>query len=163
MPDPAKPYALKSDASDYAVSAVLEQEGRPLGFLRKKMSPAEIRNATYDQELLALNRALEKWRRLLLTADVTAFTDQRAIQYLLKLNADKPIRGRIASWLIFLSDFQNLKIAFQPGSGNIVADALSRCPIYELAMNENGDQEPQDKTGSEPMKINVSRDLLVPL
>ena len=91
MPDPAKPYVLKSGISDYVVGAVLEQEGRPLGFLSKKVSPAEMGYATYDQELLAPIRALEKWRRLILTGDVTAFTYQRALQYLLKLKADKPI------------------------------------------------------------------------
>ena len=98
MPDPAKPYERKSDALGYAVEAVLERQGRPLGFLSKKMSPAEMRYAAYDQELLALIRALEKWRRLLITADVTTLTDQRGLQYLLKLNAEKPIRGRVARW-----------------------------------------------------------------
>ena len=93
VPDPAKPYVLKSDASGYAVGAVREQEGRPLGFLSKKMSPAEMRYATCDQELLALIRALEKRRGLLLAEDVTAYTDYWVLQYLLKLKADKPIRG----------------------------------------------------------------------
>lgn len=88
---------------------MLEPEGRPLGFLSKKRSPAETRYATYDQERLPLIRALEKCRRLLLTADVTAFTDRRALQRLLKL-ADKSIRRRVARWLIFFSDFQNLKV-----------------------------------------------------
>ena len=86
------------------MAAVLEQEGRPLGFLSKKMSPAEMRYGTYGQELLAPIRALENWRRLLLTADVTAITDHRAVQYSPKLKADKPIRGKLARWLIFLSD-----------------------------------------------------------
>ena len=44
VPDPAKPYVLNSDASAYAMGAVLEQEGRPLGFSSKKMSPAEMRD-----------------------------------------------------------------------------------------------------------------------
>ena len=81
VPDPTKPHVLKADASAYAVGALLEQEGRPVGFLSKKMSPAEMRCATCDQKLLALIRALEKWRRLLLTADVTAQTDHRALQW----------------------------------------------------------------------------------
>lgn len=42
VPDPATPYVLKSDASGYAVGAVLEQDARPMGFLSKKMIPAEI-------------------------------------------------------------------------------------------------------------------------
>lgn len=115
MPDPAKRYALESGASGYAVGAASKQEGRPLGFLSKKTSPADMRYATYDQELLALIRALGKCRKLLLIADGTSFR---------KLKADKPIRGRAARWLIFPSDFLNLEVVCQPGTGNVVADAL---------------------------------------
>lgn len=83
------------------------------------MSPAEMRNATYDEELLALIRALDKYRRLLPTADVTAFAHHRALQCLLKLKADKPARGQVARWLLFPSDFQNLKIVYQRGAGGM--------------------------------------------
>lgn len=60
VPAPAKPCALNSDALGYAVGAVLEQEGRPLGFLSKQMNLAEMGSATYDQDLLALIHAVEK-------------------------------------------------------------------------------------------------------
>ena len=65
VPDNTKPYVLRTDASGYAIGAVLEQDGKPVGFMSKKMSDAEQRYATYDQELLALVRALEKWKPLL--------------------------------------------------------------------------------------------------
>ena len=131
------------------MGAMLEQEGIPLGFLSKKMSPAEMRYATYDQELFI--RALEKWRRLLLTADVTAFTDHRALQYLLKLKADKPIRGRVARWLIFPSDFQNLKIVYQPGAGNVVTDF--RCPLHKGAPEKNTTKGQAGELGSQQLEL----------
>ena len=53
---------LRTDASDCAIGAVLEQANRPVGFLSKKLAPAETRYATYDKKLLAMVRALEKWR-----------------------------------------------------------------------------------------------------
>ena len=131
VPDPSKPYVLRTDASGYALGAVLEQEGKPLGFLSQKMKPVEMRYSTYDQELLALITALLKWRTLLMVAKVTAYTDHRALQYLNQAKAEKPVRGRVARWLDFLADFQNLTIAYQPGANNVVADALSRCPLHE--------------------------------
>lgn len=130
MPDPSKPYVLKTDASAYAVGGVLEQEGKPLGFMSIKMSDVERRYAVYDQELLALIRALEKWRTLLLTADVTAYTDHRGLEYLLEIKSNKQVKPRIARWLEFLADFQKLKIVYKPGASNVVADALSRNPFY---------------------------------
>lgn len=163
MPDPAKPFVLKTDASGYAVGAVLEQEGKPLGFLSKKMSPAEVRYATYDQELLALIRALEKWRQLLLTADVTVYTDHRALQYLLTLKGSKPIRGRIARWMLFLSDFQKLKIVYQPGAGNVVADALSRNPLFENPDLNLTNLKSEEPSLNQKLEVEVSKDILCTL
>ena len=148
IPDTNKPYVLKTDASGYAVGAVLEQDGKPLGFLSKKMSPAEQRYSTYDQELLALIRALEKWRRLLLTADVTVYTDHRALQYLQQVKGDKYVRGRIARWLIFLADFQNLKIKYYAGSSNVAADGLSRHPAHQQERKELLDEREINTTAA---------------
>ena len=131
VPDPSKPFTLRTDASGFAIGAVLEQEGKPIGYLSKKLTPTEMRYAVYDQEFLAVIAALTKWRTLLLPADVTVYTDHRALQYLLKLKADKPVKGRVARWLDFLADFQNLRVRYQPGASNVVADALSRCPLFQ--------------------------------
>ena len=143
IPDPRKPFVLRTDASGYAVGAVLEQEGHPVGYLSKAMSPAEQRYATYDQELLAVVKALTKWRSLLLVADVTVITDHRALQYLLKPTSSGLHKGRIARWLDFLADFQNLKIEYAPGKTNLVADALSRHPRF---MERSSTRETEGKT-----------------
>ncbi|CDJ47111.1 Os07g0510800 protein, related [Eimeria brunetti] len=119
------------DASGYAVGGVLEQDGKPLGFMSMKMSPAEQRYSVYDQELLALIRALEKWRQLLLVATVTAYTDHSALQYITTMKTTTPIRPRVARWLEFVMDFQDLKVEYRPGANNVVANALSRCPYYQ--------------------------------
>ena len=94
------------------------------------MTEAPTRYPIYDQKMLALISALIKWRRLLMPAEVPAYTDHRALQYLFKLKADKPVRAREARWWDFLADFQGLKVEYKPGAHNIVADALSRCPYY---------------------------------
>ncbi|KAL8440068.1 hypothetical protein Efla_004052 [Eimeria flavescens] len=43
IPERAKPYVLKSDASAFAIGAVLEQDEKPLCFLSKKMSETDHR------------------------------------------------------------------------------------------------------------------------
>ena len=143
LPDLTKPFILRTDASGHAIGAVLEQDGNPIGFLSQKLTDTEMRYSTYEQELLAVIRALERWRHLLMTAETTIYTDHQALQYLMQLKADKPIRGKIARWLSFLDLFQNLTISYQPGATNLVADALSRCPLHTVTS-----ATPEDSPGN---------------
>ena len=62
LPDPKKPYVVLTDASGFATGALLEQDDKPLGFLNNRLTDAEARCPTYDQELLAVIRALQRWR-----------------------------------------------------------------------------------------------------
>ena len=66
----------------------------------------------------------------MLPADITAYTDHRGLEYLLRVKGNKQVKPRIARWLEFLADFQNLKIKYKTGASNVVADALSRSPYF---------------------------------
>ena len=99
VPDTSKPFQLYTDASGYAIGGVLEQAGQPIGFLSQAMTPVQQKYSIYDQELLALVTALDKWSHLLRVAKVTAFTDHQALTHLRKLQTSKPLRGRTARWL----------------------------------------------------------------
>ncbi|CDJ54046.1 OSJNBa0042D13.18 protein, related [Eimeria brunetti] len=125
VPDSTRPYTLYADASGYAIGTVLEQDGKPVGFLSQVMSPAQQRYSIYDQ-LLALVTALDKWRYLLRGAKVAAYTDHQPVTYLQRINTQKPLRGRTARWLDFLAEFPDLTITYLQGTRNRVADALSR-------------------------------------
>lgn len=52
--DDSKPYVLICDPSGFGCGAVLMQDNRPVAFWSYKMSPAETRHHTGDQELLAV-------------------------------------------------------------------------------------------------------------
>ncbi|KAL8441753.1 hypothetical protein Emed_007504 [Eimeria media] len=132
LPNPDLPYVVWTDASGYALGAVLLQEGRPLAFLSKKMNAAQLKYSTYQQELLALITALHKWQHLLRPAEVTAYTDHRSLQHLLTLKASDMPKGMVARWLDFLAEFPRLTITYKPGSDNVVADALSRNPAHRV-------------------------------
>ncbi|CDJ31924.1 uncharacterized protein EMH_0010710 [Eimeria mitis] len=109
---------------------LLEQEERPVGFLSQVMTHAQQKYSIYDQELLALITALDKWQHLLRVAEVTAYTDHQALTFLQRNNSQKPLRGRTARWLDFLAKFPNLKITYLQGARNKVADAMSRHPQH---------------------------------
>ncbi|CDJ54096.1 hypothetical protein EBH_0079940 [Eimeria brunetti] len=130
VPDSTRPYTLYTDASGYAVGAVLEQDGKPVGFLSQVMSPAQQGYSIYDQELLALVTTLDKWHHLLRGTKVKAYTDHQALTYLQPMNAQKPLRRRTARWLDFLAEFPDLTITSLHGTRNRIADALSHHPQH---------------------------------
>ncbi|KAL8441914.1 hypothetical protein Emed_007451 [Eimeria media] len=130
LPDPSKPYVLWTDASVYALGAVLLQDGKPLGFLSKKMNPQQQRYSTYQQELLALLTALKKWEHLLRPGQVTAYTDHRTLQHILNPNSSAMPNRMLLRWLSYLAEFPGLVVTYKPGKENIVADALSRNPRH---------------------------------
>ncbi|CDI74846.1 OSIGBa0102B11.2 protein, related [Eimeria praecox] len=68
VPDTSKPFELYTDAPGYAIGGVLEQAGEPIGFLSQAMTPVQQKYSIYDQELLALVTALDKWSHRLRVA-----------------------------------------------------------------------------------------------
>ncbi|GAA5867358.1 hypothetical protein JCM5353_008820, partial [Sporobolomyces roseus] len=67
--DPSLPLELETDASDFALGAVLSQrqDGRlhPIAFLSRKFSPPELNYEVHDKELLAIVEACKAWRAYL--------------------------------------------------------------------------------------------------
>ncbi|KAL8448662.1 hypothetical protein Emed_003663 [Eimeria media] len=80
VPDPTKPYVPRTDAPGYAMGAIVEEDDKALGLMSKRMTDADMRCAIYDQELLALVRALEKWRPPYSYAHVTAYTARNILR-----------------------------------------------------------------------------------
>ena len=86
--DPGQPFIIETDASDFALGAILSQyqdDGllHPVAFYSRKFSSAEINYDVYDKELLAIITAFEQWRHYLDGAQhkITIFCDHRNLQY----------------------------------------------------------------------------------
>jgi hypothetical protein len=129
IPDADKQFILHTDASDFAVGAVLSQLGadgklHPLGFMSRKLANSQLRWSTYEKELYAVISALQHWvMHLMGTAEaVTAYTDHHSLQHLLKQDR---LTGRQSRWLDLLSRFR-LDMRYVEGAKNAAADALSR-------------------------------------
>jgi hypothetical protein len=69
MPNDEDKYKVETDASQYAIGAVLSQhqngKWRPIAFLSKSLNPAECNYEIYDQEMLTIMKALTEWKRYL--------------------------------------------------------------------------------------------------
>lgn len=129
-PLPHLPFLLHTDASDFAVGAALSQRTeagvRPIAFMSSKLTPAEVKYAAYEKEALALIKALAHFRPFIDGRPITVVTDHHALTYLL---TQQKLTPRQARWTARLADY-NVRITYQKGSLNVVADALSRRPDH---------------------------------
>ena len=134
--DPSKPFVLKTDASDYAVGAVLEQArergGRtvdcPVGFWSRKLTKGQRRSwSPREKETYAIVEGLKRWSGYIGLNPVVIKTDHQALEVWHREKIDVPSGpvGRRARWHELLSKFR-LKVDYIKGSTNIVADGLSR-------------------------------------
>jgi hypothetical protein len=70
LPDCMRPFRLITDASDFAMGAILEQPDllnhwHPVAYFSKSLLPAKQNYNIHDKELLAIIRALESFRHYL--------------------------------------------------------------------------------------------------
>jgi len=130
LPDVNRPFRLTTDASDFAMGAVLYQvvdgEKRINEFLSKTFSATEKRYATIEKEATAILVALEKWRHFLLGSEITIETDHKPLHWLL---TKKDCPGKLGRMALRLQEFNIKDIEYIKGEDNIVADALSRIEI----------------------------------
>lgn len=127
LPDFGKPFTIETDASGEGVGVVLSQEKRPVAYLSVAFSTKGRIKSVYERELLAIVKAVEKWKHYLTALPFVIKTDQRSLRHLLEQKSVSTIQQRWASKLLGL----NYRIEYKPGVENRVADALSRRPPTE--------------------------------
>lgn len=146
--DTSKPFLLRTDASDFAIGAVLEQftdvmgqptlsdlrnlkpgSTRPVAFLSRKLTSGQAsRWDTREKETYAVVMALEKWASYIGHNPITILTDHKSLESWWKEHIDLatgPSAPRRLRWHSKLSLFR-LEIVHVPGSSNGIPDALSR-------------------------------------
>lgn len=131
-PDFGKEFHLTTDASNYALGAVLSQDDRPIVLLSRTLQKSEEHYATNEKEMLAIIWALKSLRNYLYgSARMKIFTDHLPLTYSLN---NKNSNYKLKRWKAFLEDF-NYELCYKPGSTNVVADALSRPPNEDSPIN----------------------------
>lgn len=121
-------FILDTDASAYAVGAVISQiqEGQEkvISYASKTLSPSERNYCTTRRELLAVVIFVKKFRHYLYGKRFTIRTDHSCLQWL--MNFKEP-EGQLARWIEYLSTF-DFEIVHRKGQHHGNADALSRRP-----------------------------------
>lgn len=115
---------MKTDASDFAISAVLTQQDAPVAYFSAKLSSGERLLSVDEKETLAVVRALTHWRHYLYQ-HFTLFTDNPVVSHLM---TKSNLTRRQAQWIEVLADFNFTTVPISgPGKTN-VADPISLAP-----------------------------------
>lgn len=123
QPDFNKPFQLTTDASNFAIGAVLSQDRHPITFVSRTLTTTEQNYATNEKEILAIVWALQKLRNYLYgVSDLTIYTDHQSLIHSI---SEKNPNTKLKRWKNFIAEF-GAEVKYKPGYQNIVADALSR-------------------------------------
>jgi len=132
-PDPNKPFIIRTDASSYAIAAVLLQfydnynKEFPIYFISRCLKKAELNYSVTEKEGLAVIFALKKFRSYIAASyfNVKLYTDHKPL--LGYFNKSVPSSDRHIRWISLFNEFK-VELLYEKGKNNIFADALSRLP-----------------------------------
>ena len=122
--DPNKPAIIETDASLKGIGAVLIQDGKPVRFLSKALTPAEANYTNIERELLAILFACEKLHRYTFGRKITVHTDHKPLQAIFQ----KPVSlapPRLQRMLLRLSKY-DIQVNYVGSKNVLLADTLSR-------------------------------------
>jgi hypothetical protein len=128
-PDFSKEFILSTDASNYALGAVLGQlddKGieHPIRFWSQTLSKTEQNYGITQKEALAIVRAVTHFKVYLMGKHFTVLTDHSAAKAYLSNTDPSPQQFR---WMTLLSAY-DFTIVYRPGNTNGNADFMSRIP-----------------------------------
>jgi len=127
FPDFSKPFHLTTDASNYAIGAVLSQsddgKDRPIAYISRSLNKTEESYAVNEKEMLAIVWALDNLRSYFYgAASIKVYTDHQPLTFSL---GNRNYNAKLKRWKARIEEY-NCGLIYKPGKSNVVADALSR-------------------------------------
>ena len=131
--DPEKQAVLSVDANSKGVGAVLFQENQPVAYASKSLTACQQNYAQIEKEMLAIVFGCTKFHDYIYgLPDVDVETDHKPLESILK----KPLHQaplRLQRMIMSLQKYP-ITVHYKPGKELLVADALSRSPLPEEAV-----------------------------
>ncbi|UYV60389.1 K02A2.6-like [Cordylochernes scorpioides] len=136
------PLTLTCDASAYGISGVLchivEGEEKPITFVSRTLSSAEVKYSQTEKEALAIVFATSKLRQYLFGRKFVLKSDHKALTTVFGNKRLLPplIANRLHRWALELSNF-DFDIRYTNKDTMLCADAFSRLPLEEINSRED--------------------------
>ncbi|GBG62830.1 hypothetical protein CBR_g32412 [Chara braunii] len=128
--DPSLPFVAMTDASQYGIGAVLQQDDgngyRPVEFISARMPSEKVATSTYERELYALRQALDHWKHYLLGRHFKVYSDHETLRW---LKTQAKMTPKLTRWAAEIDQY-DFELKPVKGKYNVVADALSRRADY---------------------------------
>jgi hypothetical protein len=126
--DVRKPVVIQSDASSMGLGACILQDGKPVEYASRSMTPTKPDTyAHIEKELLAIVFATERFHTYVYGRQFTVETDHKPLTAIVKKSlASAP--KRLHRMLLRLQRY-NFTLVYRPGSRMLIADTLSRAPL----------------------------------
>ena len=126
FPDFEKEFVLYTDASGYALGAVLSQKGKDekehvIAYASKSLTKAEQNYSTTELECYAVIWGIEKFHHYLAGRKFKVVTDHYALKWL----QTAALKGRRARWILRLQPY-DFEVVYKEGRKHKNADTLSR-------------------------------------
>ena len=122
--DPTKELKIQCDASQSGLGAVLLQEGKPLAYSSRALTPTEKNYAQIEKELLAIVFSVEKWHQYAFGRPVFIQSDHKPLETIF----NKPLSSaprRLQGMMLRLQGY-DLTVRYTRGKDLVLADTLSR-------------------------------------
>ncbi len=133
LPYMNQPFEIETDASQFAIGAVLKQGGHPVAYHSEALADAKLMYSTYDKEFYSLVQALKQWRHYILGKETILHTDHHPLIF---INSQRKIQEqRHLKWASYIQQF-HLVIKYKKGTSNKMVDLLSRPPAPVLHILE---------------------------
>ena len=133
--DESVPFEVETDASDVALAATLNQNGRPVAFYSRTLQGSELKHSAVEKEAQAIVESIRHWRHFLTGSHFTLRTDQKSVSYMFNQQHKGKIKNdKIMRWRIELSCY-SFDIVYRPGKENVAPDTLSRAHCASSAVN----------------------------
>lgn len=151
-PNFEKKFTLTTDASNYAIGAVLSQEGHPICFASRTLNNHERNYSATDKEFLAILWSVNYLRPYLYGRKFQILTDHQPIKFLHSKYKGKDMSPRHQRWLLKLGEY-DFEIEYIKGKENRVADFLSR--IENANEEKDGNRENIRKNSDNESDLNI--------
>jgi hypothetical protein len=106
-PNFEEPFIVTTDASGYAVGAILSQGklgyDKPIAYASRTLNEAELNYATIEKELLAIVWACKHFRPYLLGCKFKIITDHKGLTWIFKV---KDPSSRLMRWKLILEEYE---------------------------------------------------------